>query len=143
MFVSRLPIISHGAVIGSRAVATLVGVGRSKPTGGGRLVAFTGERLFGGAHRPFHRAMATAARLKEAGIVLPPKQGSQGQYLKCIRDGDMVYTTGHFGQDENAKTVAGKVGTGSWSRERSFGFGEFLRSGLSILQMLRVCACRS
>ena len=32
-------------------------------------------------------------------------------YLKCLRDGDYVHTTTHFGQEEY-KTVPGKVGEG-------------------------------
>uniref|UniRef100_A0A0G4F3V7 Endoribonuclease L-PSP/chorismate mutase-like domain-containing protein n=1 Tax=Chromera velia CCMP2878 TaxID=1169474 RepID=A0A0G4F3V7_9ALVE len=56
--------------------------------------------------------MATAARLRELGIVLPVFQEAVGTYRKCIRDGNRLLTSTHFGMDENGKLVPGKVGEG-------------------------------
>lgn len=55
--------------------------------------------------------MAVAARLKALQLVLPKFQGAVGTYRKCIRDGDLLYTSTHFGMDGNGKTVAGRVGS--------------------------------
>mmetsp|Transcript_56382 Transcript_56382/g.115339 ORF Transcript_56382/g.115339 Transcript_56382/m.115339 type:complete len:159 (+) Transcript_56382:213-689(+) len=54
--------------------------------------------------------MSVAARLKELNIELPAFQEAVGTYRKCIRDGDKLYTSTHFGMDANGKTVPGKVG---------------------------------
>eukprot|EP01049_Picozoa_sp_SAG25_P012981 SAG25_NODE_1894_length_2187_cov_2.210249_1_plen_186_part_00 len=58
------------------------------------------------------RRMAVAARIRALQIVLPKFQGAVGTYRKCIRDGDLLYTSTHFGMNEQGKTVPGKVGHG-------------------------------
>ena len=65
----------------------------------------------------YHQSHATryvgvAARLKALNLVLPKFQGAVGTYRKIIRDGDLLYTSTHFGMDDDGKTVSGKVGCG-------------------------------
>ena len=56
--------------------------------------------------------MAVATRLRALQITLPKFQAAVGTYRKCIRDGDLLYTSTHFGMDERGKNVPGKVGHG-------------------------------
>lgn len=53
---------------------------------------------------------AVAARLRSLGHVLPQFQEAVGTYRKCLRDGNLVYTSTHFGMDAAGVTVSGKVG---------------------------------
>merc|ERR1711936_1203232 len=55
--------------------------------------------------------MSVAARIKELNITLPAFQDAVGTYRKCIRDGNLMYTSTHFGMDSEGKTIPGKVGT--------------------------------
>ena len=52
-----------------------------------------------------------AQRLKQLNITLPKFQEAVGTYRKCIREGNLVYTSTHFGMCDEGKTVAGKVTT--------------------------------
>ena len=51
-----------------------------------------------------------AARLRSLKLVLPPFQGAVGTYRKVIRDGNLLYTSTHFGMDDAGNTVSGRVG---------------------------------
>ena len=55
--------------------------------------------------------MSVAARIKELNITLPAFQDAVGTYRKCIRDGNLMHTSTHFGMDSEGKTIPGKVGT--------------------------------
>jgi enamine deaminase RidA (YjgF/YER057c/UK114 family) len=48
-------------------------------------------------------------RLIELGIVLPPPMPPAGNYLACVRDGELLYVGGH-GPVDGATIVQGKVG---------------------------------
>mmetsp|Transcript_9557 Transcript_9557/g.13922 ORF Transcript_9557/g.13922 Transcript_9557/m.13922 type:complete len:172 (+) Transcript_9557:45-560(+) len=52
-----------------------------------------------------------AQRLKQLNIVLPKFQGPVGPYRKSIREGNLVFTSTHFGMCDEGKTVPGKVTT--------------------------------
>ncbi len=43
-------------------------------------------------------------------LLLPPFQPAVGCYRKCIRNGNLLLTSTHFGMDDEGKTVPGRVG---------------------------------
>jgi hypothetical protein len=68
--------------------------------------------------------------------MLPPKQDAAGMYAKCIRDGDYIHTTTHFGQEAH-KTVRGKVGAAAGATITPARAKELARSsGLRLLATL-------
>jgi enamine deaminase RidA (YjgF/YER057c/UK114 family) len=48
--------------------------------------------------------------MDELGIVLPEVFPPAGNYLPCVRSGDMLYVGGH-GPTDGTRTITGKVGT--------------------------------
>ena len=49
-------------------------------------------------------------RLVELGIELPPTMPPAGNYVSCVRDGDLLYVGGH-GPVNGNEIIRGKVGT--------------------------------
>ena len=49
-------------------------------------------------------------RLADLGIVLPPVMPAAGNYVKCVIDGNTLYTSGHGPSTAN-ETIRGKVGS--------------------------------
>lgn len=54
--------------------------------------------------------MTVEDRMKELGIVLPNVTGAVANYLPCVREGNLVFVSGHGPLDDGVPEYVGRIG---------------------------------
>jgi len=78
----------------------------------------------------------TARTLEELGIHLPPPPKPAANYVPCLRDGDLLYLSGHLPLREDGAPMTGRIGTSGDCRTVEHGYEAARRVGLNLLATL-------
>lgn len=77
--------------------------------------------------------MSVEKRLEDLGIKLPPAPKAAANYAPVLRQGDMLYLSGHLPMKEDGSLMTGRLGEG---KDVEFGYSAARQVGLNLLSSL-------
>lgn len=83
-------------------------------------------------HQPVE--MSVEKRLEDLGIKLPPAPKAAANYSPVLRQGDLLYLSGHLPMKEDGSLITGRLGEG---KDVEFGYNAARQVGLNLLSSLQ------